>query len=100
MILRALKNLFASLAAPLFKYWNSQQLLKLRVREEERKFNLWCYGDTWNGFLLLESDGRDLIKSWNERHGDKLIIKQEDLIGPSMQEMRRIYKEEINGKHS
>lgn len=39
-------------------------------------------------------DGEILVNLWNQRHGDKLILKLDGNIGEDVQKMRKLWKDE------
>lgn len=59
----------------------------------DEKFAIWAFGKiSWDKFMCYEIDSIDLMKIWNDRHGEKLRIDEADLIYESMEKMKNIWK--------
>ena len=60
---------------------------------KDEDFAKWAFGgDMWNEFMTYDMDTIDLMKAWNERHGNELILKEDDLILDTMGKMKQIFE--------
>lgn len=56
-------------------------------------FAVWCFGDVWVSFLEWESDTIDLLNSWNERHGELLLLHPDDAVAEAMEKMKQLWRQ-------
>lgn len=101
MILKRLQTFLREMVTRLSLSLKSKPLEKKKDNSRLYAFEVWAYGDDiWNKYLVFDRDSIDLMNSWNQRHGDKLILKENDLITVMRNKMLEIYKEEMHGMHT
>jgi hypothetical protein len=59
----------------------------------DHEFAMWAFGDAWLDYLTFDMDAIDLMKAWNERHGDKLRVNCNGLIMDDMKKMKEVWEE-------
>ena len=64
----------------------------------DEEFALWAFGDVWHMFLVLDCDSKDLMHAWNDLHGDIYRLEDTDIISESMDIMKEIYEQHMEGK--
>ena len=62
----------------------------------DHDFVIWAFGDAWLDYLSYDLDTIDLMKVWNERHGDKLMLEPDGNLVGDMGKMKQIWKEYAN----
>ena len=62
----------------------------------DHDFAIWAFGDAWLDYLSYDLDTIDLMKVWNERHGDKLMLEPDGNLVGDMGKMKQIWKEYAN----
>jgi hypothetical protein len=55
-------------------------------KEEENEFQLWAFGQIRN------LPDFEMMNNWNERHGDKLLLKSDGSIGQDFKKMVELFK--------
>jgi len=61
------------------------------------KFEEWAYGENvWLDYRTLDLDNTDLMKAWNERHGDKLHLMNSRDTVLQHRRMKEIWVEETS----
>lgn len=61
----------------------------------DEDFAKWAFGEkVWNEFMTYDMDTIDLMRAWNERHGENLWLEENDLILNSMGKMKQIYEKQ------
>ena len=64
----------------------------------DHDFAMWAFGDAWLDYLSYDLDTIDLMKVWNERHGDKLMLEPDGNLVGDMGKMKQIWKEYANSR--
>ena len=100
LTLKKLKTLLGNMVTNRTRSLNSKRAAWLRLKEEEDSFFYWAYGDAYVYHLIHKTSPLELLEAWNERHGDRLLIGKDELIGESLKKMLKLYKEEKNGMYS
>lgn len=60
----------------------------------DENFANWAFGeDLWAEFLISHAEPIDLLIAWNRRHGDLLLVEEDDLIIESMEKMKKLWEE-------
>ncbi len=61
----------------------------------DQDFALWAFGEVWEAFLEWEADPIDLLREWNERHGDLYHVDEEAYVQESMKIMKQLYNKKM-----
>lgn len=59
---------------------------------KDKDFAEWAFGvQEWKDFMEYKIGPKDLMDAWNRRHGEKLVISEDDAIMDSMVKMKNIW---------
>ncbi len=65
----------------------------MTIKIIDQDFALWAFGDVWQAFLEWEAGPLDLLREWNQLHGNLYYIDEESYVQETMVILKKIYEQ-------